>query len=101
MFTSASKIELIPHRTALQLLLLDRGQKKHQAYLNLSVGKILGTTDLDKMVTVYCAMHRPIQQMKVFMEVSCDLVFWLKELCHSRVPMFVTSDTCLSKESEI
>jgi len=99
MFTSAFKIEIFC--TAFQLLLLDRGRKGHQAVLNLSVGKILGTTDLDLMISIYCAMQRPIQQMKAFMEVWCDLVFWLQEMCHSRLPMFVVSATCLSKESEI
>ena len=89
---SPQPLKLRLYCTALQLLLLDSGQKDSEAVLNLSVGKILGTTDLDLMISMYCAMQRPIlQQMKAFMEVWCDLVFWLKELCRSS---FASSYVC-------
>jgi hypothetical protein len=78
--------------TVLQLRLLDSGQTDRQAVFNFSVGKILGTSDLDLMISIYLAMQRPVQQMKAFMEVWCDLVFWLKE--KRRRPSFASSCVC-------
>ena len=42
---SLQPLKFILNCTTLQLLCLDKGQKDRQAIINLSVGKILGTTE--------------------------------------------------------